>query len=56
MGNLIKETPYSEITATLEVLDRLGIRRKNLSRLRSEADYAKQSGRVHASRRHWRFD
>lgn len=41
-GNLIKETPYSEITATLEALDRLGIKREQLSRLRSDSNYAKR--------------
>ncbi len=34
MGNLIKETPYSEITATLEVLDKLGVERRHLQRIR----------------------
>jgi len=34
MGNLLKETPYSEITATLEILARYGIRQEDLSRIR----------------------
>jgi hypothetical protein len=42
MGNLIKETPYSEITATLEIFDRYGIRREHFTKLRSDADYAKR--------------
>lgn len=42
MGNLVKETPYSEVTATLEVLDRLGMRREHFGRLRAEPDYAKR--------------
>jgi len=42
MGNLIKETPYSEITATLEVFDRYGIKREHFTKLRSDADYAKR--------------
>jgi hypothetical protein len=41
MGSLVKETPYSEITATLEVLDRYHITRDHLGRLRSDQDYAK---------------
>lgn len=39
-GNLIKETPYSEITATLEALGRFGINRKDLSMLRSDSNLA----------------
>ena len=42
MGNLVKETPHSEVTATLELFDRLGITREHLSRLRAESDYAKR--------------
>ena len=42
MGNLVRETPYSEITATLEVLDRFHIEREHLARLRSDNDYAKR--------------
>jgi hypothetical protein len=42
MGNLVKETPYSEVTATLETLDRFGIEREHLARLRSDADCAKR--------------
>lgn len=34
MGELLRETPISEVTATLEVLDRLGIRRGDLTRMR----------------------
>jgi len=42
MGNLVKETPYSEITATLEVLDKLGIKREHLIDLRSDSEFAKR--------------
>jgi hypothetical protein len=42
MGSLIKETPYSEITATLEVFDRYHITREHFARLRSDHDYAKR--------------
>lgn len=35
MGNLTKETPHSEITATLELLDSLGLKRDDLKKLRS---------------------
>ncbi len=35
MGSLISETPYSEITATLEVLDHLGVRRDDLRKFRA---------------------
>lgn len=41
MGELVRETPYSEITATLEVLDRLGIGRADLARLRSDSALAR---------------
>jgi len=41
MGNLIR-APYSEITATLETLERLGVAPEHLARLRSEPDYAKR--------------
>lgn len=41
MGNLVKETPYSEITATLEVLDRYGVNRDDLTRIRSNHGFAK---------------
>lgn len=35
MGNLLKETPHSETNATLEVLDRFGVTRFDLERLRA---------------------
>ncbi len=41
MGSLVRETPFSEITATLEVLDRYNITRDHLGRLRSDQEYAK---------------
>src|SRR3989344_2316856 len=37
MGNLIKETPYSEITATLEVLASLGVERRHLELIRKDS-------------------
>ena len=37
MGSLITETPYSEITATLEILDRFGVGRDHLRRFRAAA-------------------
>lgn len=40
MGNLIKETPYSEITATLELFDRYEVTREHFTRLRSNKVYA----------------
>jgi len=40
MGNLIKETPFSEVTATLEVLDRYGVGREHLTLLRSDSAFA----------------
>ena len=40
-GSLIKETPYSEITATLEVLDYYEVTREHFARIRSDVDYAK---------------
>jgi len=42
MGNLLRETPYSEITATLEELACHGVTREHLTRLRSDTDYAKR--------------
>lgn len=42
MGSLMSSTPYSEVTATLEVLDHLGVRRENLARVRSERAHAKR--------------
>lgn len=35
MGSLLKETPHSETNATLELLDRWGVTREGLKRLRS---------------------
>lgn len=42
MGNLIKETPFSEITATLEVLSRHGIGREQLALFRTNDNVAKE--------------
>ena len=41
MGNLITETPYSEVTATMELLDRLGIGRDDLKRFRKSSTRVK---------------
>ncbi len=38
MASLSQETPHSEITATIEVLDQLGLSRGDLKRLRSSAE------------------
>jgi hypothetical protein len=37
MGNLITETPYSEITATMELFDLLGVGREDLKRFRKSS-------------------
>lgn len=42
MGNLLKETPYSEITASLEVLNFHRVTSQHLARLRSDKDYARR--------------
>jgi hypothetical protein len=46
MGKLVTETPFSEITAMLEILDRFGIEREDLTRFRKAAPFA-QMGVVH---------
>ncbi|TSC89876.1 MAG: hypothetical protein G01um10143_366 [Parcubacteria group bacterium Gr01-1014_3] len=46
MGNLLRETPYSEITATLEVLQRFGVERKHLEVIRQDEDYAIEIARA----------
>jgi len=46
MGNLIKETPYSEITATLEVLDAQGVTREDLISVRKSRTLAKKIAEV----------
>lgn len=38
MGELVRETPISEIMATLEALDNLGVRRQHLTNLRSNTE------------------
>ena len=45
MGDLIKETPYSEITATLETLDMYGVSREHLAQLRRDHECAKRIAR-----------
>lgn len=42
MGSLMTETPHSEITATLETLQALGLTREDLRRLRTDAVFAQQ--------------
>ncbi len=42
MGNLVKETPYSEMNATIEVFDRLGVTREHFARLRTDVSYAER--------------
>ncbi len=42
MGNLLRETPYSEITASLETLDFHRVTSQHLARLRSDPDYARR--------------
>lgn len=39
MGNLVTETPYSEVTATLKVFDRLGIDREGLKKFRKASSH-----------------
>ncbi|GEM_PF-4414990 len=39
MGNLVTETPYSEVTATLELLDRLGVDREGLKKFRKASSH-----------------
>lgn len=46
MGNLITETPYSEITATLEVLSRYGLSRNDLLELRRNPHLAQNVVRL----------
>ncbi|MDP2934456.1 MAG: hypothetical protein Q8N59_01645 [bacterium] len=41
MGRLLKETPLSEIVATMEVLDRYGVNRDDLTCIRSNYQFAK---------------
>lgn len=41
MGSLITETPHSEVTATLELLDRLGVSRDDLKRFRKSSSRVK---------------
>lgn len=41
MGNLVTETPYSEVTATMELLDRLGVGREDLKRFRKSTSGVK---------------
>jgi len=41
MGNLVKSTPYSEVTATLESLDAQGVTREGLKALRSNPPLAR---------------
>lgn len=42
MGNLVKETPHSEMNATIEVFDHLGVTREHFTRMRTDKFYAKR--------------
>ncbi len=42
MGDLIKQTPYSEITATLELLDTWGVQREHLAQFRRASSWFQQ--------------
>ena len=42
MGGFMQETPDSEIKATLEIFDALGIQRDDLRRLRADRKLAEQ--------------
>lgn len=42
MGDLVKETPFSEVNSTLEVLDNLGVSRDDLKRIRTEKSLAQK--------------
>lgn len=61
MGNLVTKTPYSEVTATLELLDRLGVDREGLKKFRKASLYVRsevarlmQEGEVSEPTRSWR--
>ena len=41
MGNLMKETPISEMMATLELFDSLGLKREDLRKLRTNKQQAR---------------
>ncbi|MDP2909704.1 MAG: hypothetical protein Q8N69_01370 [bacterium] len=42
MGRLLKETPLSEILATLEVFDKHGVTREDFAKIRSHPDFGKK--------------
>lgn len=42
MGDLVKETPFSEVNSTLEVLDNLGVSRDDFKRIRTEKTLAQK--------------
>jgi hypothetical protein len=42
MGDLITQTPYSEVTATLEILDRWGVGREHLQQFRKASSWFQQ--------------
>ncbi len=46
MGNLLKDTPYSEVTATLEALASHGVRKEHLDLIRKDAGHAKAIANV----------
>ena len=51
MGTLVKEIPYSEVSATLELLSSLGVSRKDLKSLRTDHDKAIKIANLIAKRR-----
>lgn len=42
MGNLVKETPHSEMNATIEVFDHLGVTREHFARMRTDEAFARR--------------
>jgi hypothetical protein len=42
MGDLITQTPYSEVTSTLEIMDRWGVKREHLERYRKASSWFQQ--------------
>ncbi|GEM_PF-5518218 len=51
MGNLVTETPHSEMNAAIEVLDRYGVSREDLAFLRTYPDTAQKVCEYLKSRR-----
>ena len=42
MGRLLKETPLSEIVATMEIFDRHGVTREDFANIRSHPEFGKE--------------